>query len=70
MYDKQFAWLGMNAQEEYAKNPNFHVCSMDNSKSKRIKAGGIESKSVHVGVCSTDKSESKSVHEMNPNLHV
>ena len=32
------------------KIPNLHVCSTDESKSKRINADEIESKSVHVNV--------------------
>ena len=44
--------------------PNLHVFYIDKRKSERINLDKSESEIVNVDVCSTDKSESKSVHEM------
>ena len=63
----------MNNSEMIKQNThNLHVCSMENIRSKRIKAdkrkshifstNKSESKRVIVNVCSLDESESKSVH--------
>ena len=37
------------------KIPNLHVCSSDDSESKRINADNSESKRVIVNTCSTDE---------------
>ena len=52
------------------KIPNSHAFSMDESEYKRINADESESKSVHVDVCCTKESKSKSVHKKNLNSHV
>ena len=51
-----------NSDKSKQDNPNLHVCSTDKIKSKRIKAGDRNSKRVVVNACSSEKSESKSVH--------
>ena len=49
---------------------NSHVFSMDKSEYKRINKDESESKSVHVDVCSTEESKSKSIRKKNLNSHV
>ena len=44
-------------------NPNFSVCSMDESEPKSINADKRESKRVIINACSLYESESKIVHK-------